>query len=70
MCVGEKSARAFFCTYEAVQLMEDLQDTHVACADVFRDVLQVVGFRPVEARNLVLGNLDAMLWKRIRQSQE
>ena len=52
----------FTVTYQAVQLMKHLQDAHVARADVFRDVLQVVGFGPVEARNLVLGNLDAVLW--------
>ena len=41
--------------------MKDLQDAHVACACVLRNVLQVNRFRPVEARNLVLGNLNAVL---------
>ena len=41
--------------------MKYLQYAHVACAYVFWDMLQVVGFRPVEACNLVLGNLNGVL---------
>lgn len=52
-----------------MQLVEDLEDAHVACADVFGDMLQVVGFGPVEARNLVLGDFNAVLWRGVRQFQ-
>ena len=40
--------------------MKDLQEGHIARAYLFWDMLQVVGFRPVEARNLALGNLNCV----------
>ena len=47
-------------TYKAVELMEDLQDRHIACSYIFGDVLEMVGLRPIETSDLVCRNLDSV----------
>jgi hypothetical protein len=43
-----------------VQLMEHLQNRHIPCPNVFRDMLQIVEFGPVQPSDLVCGDFDAM----------
>lgn len=43
-CVCRRAENRQGRTYQAMQLVKNLQYAHVACAYVFRNVLQVVSF--------------------------